>query len=1351
MAGFFGGKKNKQKKKDRNPEQENIAPSVAVGIEDANGESGDGGELVHHEIKHKRHVIEEVIIEDSDKFYEKIHPKRVKKSDKKETTPQPAANMDTDTDERGKNKGEGGLNPFESQVKSSSSPNITTDSITFVVEHDPSESGTLKKPKGDQKDKLSVGSGEGKTKKKPQEEIVVAGGDSHVEMPGKKWRPFGKKSPSKSESAENISFVIKEEPEVKSEAKPKVDNQSGETLTFVVETEQPTLGSKKGKSGSIPLIGKLFDKDSKSSRKQGEIVLEGSHPQDNSGWHFPGKPKKKKGHVDDDTAPETMTFVVNEPEAKMEVDSGTGPRKWKPFGKGKDKVSVEGSENVDESLTFVVEDNSPKAEIDEGSTVKKSPQGEIVVDDAHMYTDDSKFKLKKMNLFGKKPVTPDDASPESVTFVVNDDRPASSLASDDDKDKDKSWHLFKKAKPEEEHELKSEPESLTFVVESELEKKEPGKVKGKEWHLFGKPKTGEKTSPEGHQEEMVVDDSHLYQDDANIKFKPFGKKVPEAKSGIKAEVGGDETFTFVVNDDVPTEHKVEGKEPWKMDIFGKKKTKPKKDGETEDRKETVPETMTFVVNDDLPRPPSVEASNDDDARFWKFNNPFREKSSTEKEDTDGKAEPESMTFVVEGDLPEVDGETHHKEDDGKKWKPKFFDKKPSEGKSHQGEVVLNETHLYTDDSSLKRKKKPSPHGEVSVEPSTLTFVVEEETPEQKEADGDKDKSWSLFGKTKLEEKSEHVEKEIEKPESVTFVVRDETPPEVHEVNGSSDAKSKSWNFGSLGRPKIKIFGKDKNKHDQDSTGSSQPDLDKEKKNETLTFVVENEEVVSKEDHKKPGFSLFRRKSDRSNGAGSVTITAQEEHDGTDDNLGIKPAPDTVVYTVTTEEPTVNPSKKIEHKWNILGNRASIEALPTDGSSGDAEGTPKRQKQEEIVAGKNDVVTEKQVGMKFPFFGKKSHHKQADANVSVEVPAEKGKEAETITFTVESPEGNVPKPKVTDSLDRKVKEPKWKLFNRRSGEYDMVPKGSDQAAIELINKRPKQEEVIIDDTHLHTDVQDSTWPIRHKKDKKSNADLTVATLERSTDHVQLEKIVSRTPKKIRLEGGTDVKADTDVVKAKPETITHQVITPEVKINGFPEDQGRRPEDDHGWSLAGKSPQQPQTSFETSTPKKPNNDFKETIDFAHELKDGPSLDVTAASGDGSNASQYFLAQPPQWSANFDSSATSGPAPPPLHFVVIAIDFGTTFSGYAFSFARDIESIHVMRKWEGGDPGVVNQKTPTTLLLTPEGDFHSFGFSARDFYHDLTPKEAKRWMYFEKFKMALHYNAVSSFLNSNSHRYC
>ncbi|KAI4812790.1 hypothetical protein KUCAC02_024158, partial [Chaenocephalus aceratus] len=95
-------------------------------------------------------------------------------------------------------------------------------------------------------------------------------------------------------------------------------------------------------------------------------------------------------------------------------------------------------------------------------------------------------------------------------------------------------------------------------------------------------------------------------------------------------------------------------------------------------------------------------------------------------------------------------------------------------------------------------------------------------------------------------------------------------------------------------------------------------------------------------------------------------------------------------------------------------------------------------------------------------------------------------------------------------------------------------------------------------------------------------------------------------------------------------------------------------------------------------------------------------------------------------------------PAFVVVVAIDFGTTSSGYAYAFTKEPECIHTMRRWEGGDPGVSNQKTPTTILLTPDRKFHSFGYAARDFYHDLDPSESKQWLYLEKFKMKLHTTA-------------
>uniref|UniRef100_A0AAQ5YDD6 Heat shock protein 12A n=1 Tax=Amphiprion ocellaris TaxID=80972 RepID=A0AAQ5YDD6_AMPOC len=112
-------------------------------------------------------------------------------------------------------------------------------------------------------------------------------------------------------------------------------------------------------------------------------------------------------------------------------------------------------------------------------------------------------------------------------------------------------------------------------------------------------------------------------------------------------------------------------------------------------------------------------------------------------------------------------------------------------------------------------------------------------------------------------------------------------------------------------------------------------------------------------------------------------------------------------------------------------------------------------------------------------------------------------------------------------------------------------------------------------------------------------------------------------------------------------------------------------------------------------------------------------------------------PSHTQNDTDQVPSGPS----FVVVVAIDFGTTSSGYAYAFTKEPECIHTMRRWEGGDPGVSNQKTPTTILLTPDRKFHSFGYAARDFYHDLDPSESKHWLYLEKFKMKLHTTAELS----------
>ncbi|KAL3831480.1 hypothetical protein ACJMK2_023221 [Sinanodonta woodiana] len=96
-------------------------------------------------------------------------------------------------------------------------------------------------------------------------------------------------------------------------------------------------------------------------------------------------------------------------------------------------------------------------------------------------------------------------------------------------------------------------------------------------------------------------------------------------------------------------------------------------------------------------------------------------------------------------------------------------------------------------------------------------------------------------------------------------------------------------------------------------------------------------------------------------------------------------------------------------------------------------------------------------------------------------------------------------------------------------------------------------------------------------------------------------------------------------------------------------------------------------------------------------------------------------------------------PTKLVVAAIDFGTTYSGYAYSFLSDFKkdplNIFAYTKWNSGG-GPVTDKTPTTILFDPNGDFHSFGYDAENKYDSLVNNDIHQdWYYFSRFKMTLH----------------
>ena len=81
------------------------------------------------------------------------------------------------------------------------------------------------------------------------------------------------------------------------------------------------------------------------------------------------------------------------------------------------------------------------------------------------------------------------------------------------------------------------------------------------------------------------------------------------------------------------------------------------------------------------------------------------------------------------------------------------------------------------------------------------------------------------------------------------------------------------------------------------------------------------------------------------------------------------------------------------------------------------------------------------------------------------------------------------------------------------------------------------------------------------------------------------------------------------------------------------------------------------------------------------------------------------------------------------MMAIDFGTTFSGYAYPWLSNKKEI-LTHYW-----GKSNIKTPTIVLMDPQKNFNSFGQEAKDKYLELIKQGVhKKWYYFEHFKMKL-----------------
>ncbi|KAM9343704.1 heat shock 70 kDa protein 12A-like [Pholidichthys leucotaenia] len=93
------------------------------------------------------------------------------------------------------------------------------------------------------------------------------------------------------------------------------------------------------------------------------------------------------------------------------------------------------------------------------------------------------------------------------------------------------------------------------------------------------------------------------------------------------------------------------------------------------------------------------------------------------------------------------------------------------------------------------------------------------------------------------------------------------------------------------------------------------------------------------------------------------------------------------------------------------------------------------------------------------------------------------------------------------------------------------------------------------------------------------------------------------------------------------------------------------------------------------------------------------------------------------------------------IIAIDFGTAYSGYAFSITSGQNQIDPLIKRWGNEHALDTPKTPTCILFKENEEFYKFGYEARAAYIKMRKDGGKKYLYFENFKMTLYGKALNS----------
>lgn len=103
----------------------------------------------------------------------------------------------------------------------------------------------------------------------------------------------------------------------------------------------------------------------------------------------------------------------------------------------------------------------------------------------------------------------------------------------------------------------------------------------------------------------------------------------------------------------------------------------------------------------------------------------------------------------------------------------------------------------------------------------------------------------------------------------------------------------------------------------------------------------------------------------------------------------------------------------------------------------------------------------------------------------------------------------------------------------------------------------------------------------------------------------------------------------------------------------------------------------------------------------------------------------------------------SPKKKYMLVAAIDLGTSYSGFAFSFMTDFTDNPTkcyLHKWESSP--TVNYQAPTNILIEKKGEItkaKAFGYDAESTYAKASDESKNSLYLFQRFKMSLDVESV------------